>query len=403
MIWRWVPPVRSPVAPTAFPRAIAASLGAHSGDVEAVERSLRDRYAASDALLTDTGTSALTIALRALVPPGGTIAFPSYACIDLTTAALGAAVRVRLYDLDPMTLSPNLDSLRATIGRGVDAIVVAHLFGYPADVVAVQAIAAEHGIPVIEDAAQAAGGSLNGRVLGSLADISILSFGRGKGMTSGSGGAVLVRSPALQERIAEIRSGLAGGKRGGSEVVALAAQWLFGSPVLYRLPRSVPGLKLGEMVFHPPAAARPITHAAASLLPRALSMDAREIASRRECALQLLVDARQCARLTPVQPVAGGEPGYLRLAVLDSTAGVSQRPTLGIVRGYPMTLAEHPQLRPILRSMEKAGKGAILLRDRLLTLPTHSGVSAGDLARLRSWMRRPNAALLASLSPAAAS
>jgi hypothetical protein len=66
-------------------------------------------------------------------------------------------------------------------------------------------------------------------------------------------------------------------------------------------------------------------------------------------------------------------------------------------------MAEHPQLRPILAPMERAGKGAILLRDRLLTLPTHSGVGVGDLARLKDWMQRPNAALLASLSPATAS
>ena len=63
------------------------------------------------------------LALRALVPAGGTIAYPSYACIDLTTAALGANVRVRLYDIDPVTLSPDLDSLRAAVARGVDAIL----------------------------------------------------------------------------------------------------------------------------------------------------------------------------------------------------------------------------------------------------------------------------------------
>jgi perosamine synthetase len=403
MSWRWVPPVRSPVSVVALPRAIATSLGAKTLELESVEAALRERYAATDALLTDSGTSALTLALRALVRPGGTIAYPSYACIDLTTAALGAGVKVRLYDLDPTTLSPNLDSVRATMGRGVDAIVVAHLFGYPADVAAVQQIAAEYGIPVIEDAAQAAGGTLNGNVLGSLSDISILSFGRGKGMTSGSGGALLARTPALSARMTEIRAKLAAGRRGGREVVALAAQLILTNPFLYRFPRSVPGLKLGEMIFQSPSEPRSITDTAASMLNAALEMDDREIASRRNRASQLLAHAKACARLTAVQPISHGESGYLRLAVLDSTAGVSQRPTLGVVRGYPMTMAEHPQLRPILAPMERAGKGAILLRDRLLTLPTHSGVGAGDLARLKDWMQRPNAALLASLSPATAS
>ena len=132
------------------------------------------QYDAMDALLTDTGTSALGLLLRKLLPAGSTIGLPAYACIDLTTVAVGAGVQVRLYDIDPATLSPDIDSVRDVIRRGVDAIVVAHLYGYPADVRSVQNLAAEHGIPVIEDAAQGSGGTLNGALLGSLAETSIL-------------------------------------------------------------------------------------------------------------------------------------------------------------------------------------------------------------------------------------
>jgi perosamine synthetase len=403
MSWRWVPPVRSPVSARAFPTGIATALGTRAAELDSVEAALRSRYDATAALLTDSGTSALTLALRALVRRGGTIAYPSYACIDLTTAALGAGVRVRLYDIDPATLSPDLDSVRAAIGRGVDAIVVAHLFGYPADISSVKQIAAEYGIPVIEDAAQAAGGTLKGNKLGSLGDISILSFGRGKGLTCGSGGALLVRTPAHTTWLGEMRAKLGPSRRGGKEAVALGAQWILATPLLYRIPSSVPGLKLGEMVFHSPREPRSISATAASMLPYALLADDGEVASRRSRASRLLTQARLSVRLSPIHTIAGGESGYLRLAVLDSTAGVSQRPTLGVVRGYPMTLAEHSQLWPVLAASERAGKGALLLRDRLLTLPTHSGVSARDLKRLTEWMHNPNAALLASLSPVAAS
>src|SRR5207247_5224225 len=113
---------------------------------------LRARYGALDAILTDSGTSALILALRAVVRPGGTIAYPGYSCIDLTSAAVGAGMRVRLYDLNPSTLSPDLESVERAINRGVNAIVVAHLYGYPADVGAVQELARKSGIPVIEDA-----------------------------------------------------------------------------------------------------------------------------------------------------------------------------------------------------------------------------------------------------------
>src|SRR4051812_46731743 len=195
--WRWVPPACSPVAPRSLIAGIAAACNVRNSPIDVVVDTLCARFTASDALLTDTETSALILALQAMVQPGGTIAFPGYSCIDLTTAAIGAGLQVRLYDLDPATMSPDLESVKRAIERGVDAIVVAHLYGYPADVRAVKELAASHGIPVIEDAAQGAGGTFDGVRLGGLADISILSFGRGKGATTGSGGAILVRSPSL--------------------------------------------------------------------------------------------------------------------------------------------------------------------------------------------------------------
>jgi dTDP-4-amino-4,6-dideoxygalactose transaminase len=191
--WRRQPPVLSPVSSRALVDGVAAAIGLDSNAHEGVSEDLRKRYRCHDALLTDSGTSALILALRRIAPQG-IVALPAYGCIDLTTAALGAGVRVRLYDIDPVTLSPDLDSVRAALRRGVDAIVVTHLYGYPADMFGVASLAAEAGVPVIEDAAQGAGGTLRGSLLGSIGDVSVLSFGRGKGMTGGSGGALLVRT-----------------------------------------------------------------------------------------------------------------------------------------------------------------------------------------------------------------
>jgi perosamine synthetase len=384
--WRQLAPVRSPVSPLSLPAGIAAACGLHFSDHQELMDTLRRRYGAVDVLLTDSGTSALILALQALVPRGGIVAYPAYGCIDLTTAALGAGVTVRLYDVDPMTLSPNLDSVRDAIKRGVDAVVVAHLFGYPADVIGVQRIAAEHGIPVIEDAAQGAGGSLAGKSLGSLADVSILSFGRGKGMTSGSGGALLVRTPPLAVWTDGVRCRLGAAPNGGREVFALAAQWLLSHPMLYRIPASMPALRLGEMVYHPPREPGPMAATAAALLPTALVMDDREIAGRRARAGILLSRLNGIGRMAPVRSIPEGESGYLRLALLDAVGDASPIPALGALRGYPATLEQHPQLRPILAPLERAGKGAIQLRDRLFTLPTHSGVQRGDVSRIARWM-----------------
>jgi perosamine synthetase len=351
---------------------------------------LRTRFGARDVLLTDSGTSALILALRTLVPPGGTIAYPGYSCIDLTTAAVGAGVRVRLYDLDPNTLSPDLDSVERAINRGVNAIVVAHLYGYPADVISVQELAAKYGIPVIEDAAQAAGGTLRGLRLGSLGDISILSFGRGKGMTTGSGGAIMVRTGALRARLMLLRDKLRPGRRGGREIGSLTAQWLLSHPLLYRIPASVPALKLGEMVYHPPRQPRAMPLSASAMLGSVLRNDDQEVASRRARANDLLSWIDGSTRITAVRSLTDGESGFLRFALSDTTGRLVARPPFGVLRGYPLTLEQHEQLQPMLAQGERAGKGSVLLRDRLFTLPTHSRVGTRDLMRLRHWLVTPS-------------
>ena len=171
--------------------------------------------------------------------------------------------------------------MRRALARGVDAIVVAHLFGYPADVERVKDLAARHGVVVIEDAAQAAGGTLHRARLGSLADISVLSFGRGKGTTAGSGGALLVRTGMLADWARKTRETLPASPRGGRQVVNLVAQWVLSRPDLYRFPASIPALRLGEMVYHRAGTPREMTAAAAAILPAALRTADREVARRR--------------------------------------------------------------------------------------------------------------------------
>ena len=385
MTWRRQPPVLSPVPARALVYGIGAAIGFSSGS-ETVAATVRQRYGALDALLTDSGTSALILALRRILPRGGTVAYPAYACIDLTAAAVGAGVHVRLYDVDPATLSPDLGSVRDVIRRGVDAIVVAHLYGYPADVIGVRMLADEQGVPVIEDAAQGAGGTLHGALLGSLGDVAILSFARGKGTTGGSGGAVLAKTPPLADWTRSVRSDLQASTRGGLLVLSLAAQRLLSHPALYRLPGSIPGLKLGEMVYHPPRPPRAMAAVSAAVLRWTLGLEKREVLHRRAVARDLLSRMHETRNAVPVRPIAGGESGFLRLALLDAGGGMVPRPDLGALRGYPMTLEEHPQLGSLLLSGERAGKGSQVLRDRLFTVPTHSGVGQSDLVRLSEWL-----------------
>ena len=379
--------VYSPIRPSALASALGSAW--RDGEIhhELLASQLSQLFFARRVVLTDSGTSALVLALRILVGRGGTVAFPGYACIDLTAAARYAGVRVRLYDIDPATLSPDLDSVSSVLRRGVGAVVVAHLYGFPADVPAVTELALRHGVSVIEDAAQAAGGTLRGRPLGSFGALAVLSFGRGKGITGGSGGALMATTDALGDCIKAFDP--PGRMRTGwRDLVVATAQWALGRPALYSIPSAIPGLRLGEMVYHPAHEPRTLSSAAAALVRIALSAD-REIAVRRRNAAALMAEIEAHRRVAAIEPVSGGTSGYLRFPVLD-LGHRTDDPRLGILRGYPRTLSEQVELQPALHPNETSGTGATELRRTLFTLPVHSHVTRNDLDQLVEWLRAPD-------------
>ena len=386
MNWRWVPPVASPISLRSLVVGAGAATGVLPARRESLERHIAVAFSGDAVALTDSGTSALIIALRAALPKGGVVAYPAYACIDIIAAAIHARVGVRIYDVDPQTLSPDLDSLRAALARGAAAVLVAPLYGYPVDHQAVASIAREHGVAVIEDAAQGAAGTLHGKRIGSFGDVTVLSFGRGKGTTGGSGGAVIARGAAWVARMNEAASTRRRAQRGVRDVIALGVQWAAGRPGVYGVPASIPALALGEMVYHEAGEPRMISAAAARVVPRAFAADPAAVSSRRARAGRLIAAASRGNQFSAVRAVEGGEPGYLRLPVVDATGSATAAPRLGALRGYPVTLDEHQETRRVLVAGEAANAGARTLRDRLFTVPTHALMSAGDERRLAGWL-----------------
>src|SRR5437016_11135889 len=150
-----------------------------------------------------------------------------------------------------------------------------------------------------------------------------------------------------------------------SEIFTLAAQWMLARSSLYRIPAALPALRLGEMVYRPAREPRSISAAAAAILPAALEIEEGDVAARRARAAEIIAAIGSSRRVLPIRPLPGARPGYLRLAFLDSVGDISTNPSLGVLRGYPMTLDQHEQLQPALAARERAGKGAEFLRDRL--------------------------------------
>jgi dTDP-3-amino-3,4,6-trideoxy-alpha-D-glucose transaminase len=149
------------------------------------------------------GTDALTIALRALgIRPGDEVVMPSFTFYATAEAALAAGAKPVFCDIDPATFCVTPETVRAALTPRTKAIVPVHLFGNVAPV----AELCELGLPVLEDAAQAAGAELNGTKAGALGHAATFSFYPAKNLPClGDGGAVTTDDGDLAERARLLR------------------------------------------------------------------------------------------------------------------------------------------------------------------------------------------------------
>lgn len=388
-------PVYSPLPLRAVVSGIGAALTGGRSARRAVRRSLEEWYFPDELLLTDSGTGALTLALRAVreEQPERPVALPAYSCYDVATAAVGAEVPVLFYDVEPRTLSPDLESLRDAVREGASAIVVAHLYGVPMAMEPVMELAEEAGIPVIEDAAQAAGGRYRGEPLGSFGDLSILSFGRGKGTTGCGGGALLASEDFsrqflswTQHRVSERRP------RGWSRTSVALAQWLFGRPYLYTVPASLPFLELGETVYQEPEAPGRMSAASLGILQVTLTLEDCELDLRRHRAGRLRKLVESNSGVIPVASESGSNPGYLRFPVLAQTQSAARTlsdgyaESLGIMPGYPKPLSRLEVMKERCWDRAISRSGADELARRLFTIPTHSRLDANHDDRIAKFV-----------------
>jgi dTDP-4-amino-4,6-dideoxygalactose transaminase len=385
------PPAHSPITLAAIGAGVRGVIVGPGDASDHLSAMLCQSYRAGSVLLVNSGTAALQLALRALrTIDDRPVALPAYSCYDLATAAVGAGIRVVLYDLDAATLGPDRASLARALEQRPAAVVAAHLYGYPVDMEWLATQCPPETV-LIEDAAQAAGGSLRSRPLGSFGSLTVLSFGRGKGTTGGSGGALLAHDDRGAALLQAARSSLPAAGRGAKVAMLLTAQWALARPALYWLPAALPFLRLGETVYRAPGRPGAMTSAATRALVHTARPEviATARAARSVVARRLSERARSSARVRTIGPVAGAEPGYLRLPLLAAEAAapvVGELQPYGVARGYPLPLAALQPLQRWLVNGSDGFAGAQRLAEHLVTFPTHQFLSQSDLVALESWL-----------------
>jgi dTDP-4-amino-4,6-dideoxygalactose transaminase len=188
----------------AFETNWIAPLGPH---VNAFEHALQLETKSSHAAALSSGTSALHLALILLGVKAGDIIF----CQSMTFSASANPIAYQgaipifidseseTWNMDPVLLKTALDEARQN-GKLPKAIIPVHLYGMPAKMVEILSIANEYCVPVIEDAAEALGSSIENKPCGSFGEFGVLSFNGNKIITTSGGGALISENTLMIEK-----------------------------------------------------------------------------------------------------------------------------------------------------------------------------------------------------------
>jgi dTDP-4-amino-4,6-dideoxygalactose transaminase len=177
-------------------------------ELESFEASFATYCGVNHCIGVANGLDALHLVLRAWgIGPGDEVIVPSntYIATWLAVNQCGATPVPVEPHRDTYNLDPRL--IEAAVTPRTRAIIAVHLYGQPAEMDSIMAVAQRHGLKVLEDAAQAHGAHLNGRKVGALADAAAFSFYPGKNLGAlGDGGAVTTNDKMLAERVAVLRN-----------------------------------------------------------------------------------------------------------------------------------------------------------------------------------------------------
>lgn len=198
---------------------------------------------------TANGTSALTIAFEGLgVGAGDEVLVPGLTWVASASSVLNVNAVPVLVDVDPATLCASAEAIEAAITSRTTAISVVHLYSAVTDMDAVLEVADRHGLPVVEDCAQAHGARWRGRRVGSLGRVGAFSMQQTKLLAAGEGGAATTDDPELADRLFQLRAdgrSLADGPRVFDQVELSDRSSVMGSN--YCMPESSAAILLAQL------------------------------------------------------------------------------------------------------------------------------------------------------------
>ena len=391
-LFRHLPPWAVPVTGSDLRGGLAAVLD-HRSALDRFRSVLIEQTGSPNCYLVSSGRAALSLILLGLKRLSGRtrVVVPAYCCPTVVQSVLRAGLEPVLCDVSPQTLDLDGEALSRLISRHLLAVVPAHLYGWAQDVRDLVTIGQEYELFVVEDAAQAFGARLSGRMVGNWGDAGFYSLGRGKCVPVGHGGVIVSQERcalAIMEVIREWVPEPVHLDIGtlslflGYGVATHPTGWWF----VVRTPLNPADFGM-DVETLPPIDFRGLSAAQAGIGTSILARLDRIQAVCRRNARWLMAQLAEFGFVTVPQIAPDAEPVFLRLPIVvegeertNRLFDLLSREGLGVSRSYWRTV---PELYSDLFSSDgKDFPGALRLARCLLTLPTHAYLREEDFERI---------------------
>lgn len=180
----------------AVEEVLKGGLIAQGNRVQTFELAVANYLGATGGIACTSGTTALILALKTLgIGAGAEVVLPTYVCWNVLSAVTAIGAIPRICDVDEHGVV-TVKTVRPVLSAQTRVIVAVHIFGHPCDIDSLASL----GVPVIEDACQAFGLEIAGRLAGTLGDLGVLSFHATKCLTTGEGGMLVASNARLLDR-----------------------------------------------------------------------------------------------------------------------------------------------------------------------------------------------------------
>lgn len=299
------------------------------------------------------------------------VLIPGYTCYSVAAAVAKANLQIVPYDINPKTFYPDLDSLRNLISERTLAVVTQHLFGIYTPLDDIKRISHQYGAYLIEDSAQAIGniGIKSINKFEFKGDFGLLSFGRGKPLPIGKGGALvtigkneITKSIHFKKNEKELKY----------VALTIAAQ-LMSNPLFYWIPEMLP-LGLGITNFDLCFNAEGIPLIVEKLILNMIKNIESINLYRREIAKLYCSYLPEEWQIDTIEKASS----IIRFPVMLKKAKLKRNlKRMGVRRMYPNAIINEEMIRPFIKKnvISHSTPGSIEIARNLFTLPTHSEIS----------------------------